>query len=203
MDIDELLNDIDNVMSDDEITLPNSEPIIEASPSHLKPFKQTIFNSNLNLLDDSSTAKPTQLLEEIDAFLTDSILISDEDEDTQINEIMDSNTIDIKSKICAQLRLISMTNLHDYCRQIRCLNCDHIVMLFHEYKWDNRSVDYLFFRLNFPNKEKLKQKLVKDSNYCCYCCQCQYININLSTSQPSSSKLKNTILAQWQCCGHI
>ena len=94
---------------------------------------------------------------------------------------------------------MSNKNLRSYCEHIRCLKCDHLVMLLTGHKWAD-SADYLFFRLNFPNRQKLNSRLLKDAQFSCYACQCQHININIS--KPSETARIDEISKEWQCCGH-
>ena len=47
------------------------------------------------------------------------------------------------------------------CSTLRCVQCDFGVISFQDTKWD-KSVDYLFLRNNYPEKEKLKKKLTHD-----------------------------------------
>ena len=102
---------------------------------------------------------------------------------------------------CDKLRLISSKFPDSYCQHIRCLNCDHLIMHFLGRKWAE-SADYLFFRLNFPNRKKLETKLLRDADFSCYCCQCHHINVDLSKPSKSSKVNHSEIKPEWQCCGH-
>lgn len=46
------------------------------------------------------------------------------------------------------------------CDRLRCTSCDLHVIFFDDYSWHSRS-DYLFFRNNVPDFERLKKNLVR------------------------------------------
>ena len=149
-----------------------------------------------------------QLLNDIDS------VMDDEYADDSNSIFLKTHSVEVKQqeprdrkpnhslKPCNKLTLISANHQDDYCENIRCLKCDHLVMLFPGHRWAD-DAKYLFFRLNFPDRIKLKKKLLSEANGCCYACQCQYINLNVCTPLPvvPSDKIK-CILQQWQCCGH-
>lgn len=79
------------------------------------------------------------------------------------------------------------------CDQLRCTSCDFHVIWFDDRIWHSRS-DYLFFRNNVPDHEKLKKYLIRKkglrglslkkselitffsniSGYRAYACQCSW-----------------------------
>lgn len=58
-----------------------------------------------------------------------------------------------------------------FCKNLQCINCDHIVLRFPDRKWAS-NVDYLFLRNNYPNK--VDTRLVPSPGFCAFCCQCTF-----------------------------
>ena len=187
MDVEKLLNDIDDVMNndvmkDDKFIKPNNDQNIKSCTS-TKNNKQ----------------ESSELFNEIESFLNDSNINTDDEDDINMDNQKRQISLPLSTKKCKGLRLISNENINKYCSNILCLNCDHTILIFNNYRWDE-SVNYLFFRLNFPNKHKLSQKLIKDENYTCYSCQCQYLNINITRNNNNNNNMNK--INEWQCCGH-
>ncbi|XP_043117755.1 protein C8orf37 homolog isoform X2 [Puntigrus tetrazona] len=59
------------------------------------------------------------------------------------------------------------------CNRLRCTSCDFSVMVFEDQEWDS-SCDYLFFRNNMPDHNKLKAKLRRKKGGRAYACQCSW-----------------------------
>lgn len=55
----------------------------------------------------------------------------------------------------------------------QCMACDFQVLRIDNMVWGD-SVDYMFFRNNYPNVQKLRPQLVKRRDCCAYCCQCSW-----------------------------
>lgn len=83
------------------------------------------------------------------------------------------------------------------CDHLRCLQCNFEVLQFSNYEW-NESVDYMFFRNNVPNVDKLSQKLDRLDSSCAYCCQCSWV----STKEEMVLTSGNSTQPQWICGGH-
>jgi hypothetical protein len=85
------------------------------------------------------------------------------------------------------------------CDQLLCSQCNFRIVTFFNYVWDT-NVEYMFFRNNMPNTERLSEKLVRDDNSVAYCCQCHWISekndkiLNLNQMNNSDPK--------WICTGH-
>eukprot|EP00602_Paraphysomonas_sp_CaronLab_P002097 CAMPEP_0185026510 /NCGR_PEP_ID=MMETSP1103-20130426/10821_1 /TAXON_ID=36769 /ORGANISM="Paraphysomonas bandaiensis, Strain Caron Lab Isolate" /LENGTH=358 /DNA_ID=CAMNT_0027560119 /DNA_START=187 /DNA_END=1263 /DNA_ORIENTATION=+ len=83
------------------------------------------------------------------------------------------------------------------CDNLRCLQCNFEVMQFPERGWDV-GVDYMFFRNNVPNAQKLSSQLRVQSQSIAYCCQCSWLSaeceVVLSPGTPNQP--------QWVCAGH-
>ncbi|XP_060725798.1 cilia- and flagella-associated protein 418 isoform X2 [Tachysurus vachellii] len=81
------------------------------------------------------------------------------------------------------------------CDQLRCTSCDFHVVMFDDQEWDS-SCDYLFFRNNMPDCNKLRVKLKRKQGARAYACQCSWhCAITLSELQ-HIPKLK------WVCGQH-
>lgn len=71
----------------------------------------------------------------------------------------------------------------------------YILNIFYS-NWD-KTVNYLFFRNNHPDYDKLKKSLKPCIGGAAYCCQCSWYNIKNSDNTISiPSELK------WHCGGH-
>lgn len=81
------------------------------------------------------------------------------------------------------------------CDSLRCTKCDFKVMWFHNQSWDD-SVDYLFFRNNFPTESKLAPKLLREPGACAYCCQCSWQSATREQLVDFGGDLR------WVCGGH-
>ncbi|XP_041845210.1 protein C8orf37 homolog [Melanotaenia boesemani] len=81
------------------------------------------------------------------------------------------------------------------CDHLRCISCDFRVLTFDDYEWD-ASCDYLFFRNNMPDRQKLRTKLKKRRGLRAYACQCSW----LSTLEPAH--LKDRPQLRWVCGKH-
>eukprot|EP00056_Hartaetosiga_gracilis_P003594 m.65089 g.65089 ORF g.65089 m.65089 type:complete len:320 (-) comp11512_c0_seq1:115-1074(-) len=81
------------------------------------------------------------------------------------------------------------------CSKMRCTSCDHVVGSFDNVVWD-ASADYLFFRNNFPDYEKLRPKLKQSRGSRAYACQCSSENVLMGESKKVDRSLK------WVCGRH-
>ncbi|KAM6910406.1 cilia- and flagella-associated protein 418 [Xenentodon cancila] len=81
------------------------------------------------------------------------------------------------------------------CDQLRCISCDFRVLMFDDCEWDP-SCDYLFFRNNMPNCQKLRTKLKRRRGYRGYACQCSWF----SASEPAD--LRDQPQLRWVCGKH-
>ncbi|XP_072184670.1 cilia- and flagella-associated protein 418 [Excalfactoria chinensis] len=81
------------------------------------------------------------------------------------------------------------------CDQLRCTACDFRVSLFNDYIWD-QSCDYLFFRNNMPELNKLRAKMIKKKGSRAYACQCSWRSIDELTDLQADQQLR------WVCGKH-
>ncbi|XP_052559280.1 cilia- and flagella-associated protein 418 [Tympanuchus pallidicinctus] len=81
------------------------------------------------------------------------------------------------------------------CDQLRCTACDFRVSLFNDYIWD-QSCDYLFFRNNMPDLNKLRAKMIKKKGSRAYACQCSWRSISELTDLQADQQLR------WVCGKH-
>jgi hypothetical protein len=79
-----------------------------------------------------------------------------------------------------------------FCTHMFCISCDHLVIRFPDRTW-RESTDYLFLRLNYP--DKVKQNLVPAPRWCAYCCQCTFC------AEQKIRKL-SPFATSWVCRGH-
>uniref|UniRef100_A0A7S3CXR7 Cilia- and flagella-associated protein 418 n=1 Tax=Palpitomonas bilix TaxID=652834 RepID=A0A7S3CXR7_9EUKA len=71
-----------------------------------------------------------------------------------------------------------------------CIACDLAVIKFNDVVWNGKS-DYMFFRNNYPEEQKLKKMFVKKSGWNGHCCQCKWEAV------ADGSKPKNVTDFQW------
>ncbi|XP_004697523.1 cilia- and flagella-associated protein 418 isoform X1 [Echinops telfairi] len=81
------------------------------------------------------------------------------------------------------------------CDRLRCIACDFRIVSYNDYMWDT-SCDYLFFRNNMPEFQKLKTKLVQKKGARAYACQCSWRTIEELTD------LQNDHQLRWVCGKH-
>ncbi|KAL9648657.1 hypothetical protein ABK040_016287 [Willaertia magna] len=81
------------------------------------------------------------------------------------------------------------------CNDIRCMKCDFKVLHFDRKKWKS-TVDYLFFRNNYPETVKKGFELNEDINVTSYCCQCSWVTVERRTNIKSLTNL------YWYCGGN-
>ncbi|KAL5962109.1 hypothetical protein TSMEX_010164 [Taenia solium] len=67
------------------------------------------------------------------------------------------------------------------CDRLRCLDCDHTVVIFNGYAWKSKSMDYLFLRNNFPAFARLRSGLSLNKSSRAFCCQCKWIDAKTVT----------------------
>jgi len=87
------------------------------------------------------------------------------------------------------------------CNQLRCLSCNFKVVGFDGFSWDT-SADYMFFRNNMPNEQKLRQKLVQNPEGFAYCCQCNWKTVENREEEVTVVAGDHTGV-QWSCSGHM
>lgn len=82
------------------------------------------------------------------------------------------------------------------CDKLRCTSCDFSVVILNDYEWQ-KDCDYLFFRNNIPDFDKLKSKLTRRRGCCAYACQCSWRSVvQLTEVWSGDSQLK------WVCGKH-
>ncbi|PRP77968.1 hypothetical protein PROFUN_14072 [Planoprotostelium fungivorum] len=82
------------------------------------------------------------------------------------------------------------------CNSLRCIGCDFKVSNFPGYEW-REGTDYLFFRNNFPDFDKLKVQLITNRASSAFACQCTWKSQkNLTSVKSFGPEVK------WVCGGH-
>nr|XP_032830350.1 protein C8orf37 homolog isoform X2 [Petromyzon marinus] len=79
------------------------------------------------------------------------------------------------------------------CDRLHCTVCDFRVVTFDNMEW-HHSCDYLFFRNNMPDVEKLRARLVRRLGTRAYACQCSWRSVQEPT-EPGSN-------LRWVCSKH-
>jgi hypothetical protein len=89
--------------------------------------------------------------------------------------------------------ITEITDVPHFCSNLSCLSCDHIVLRFVDSRW-KPTVDYLFLRLNYPNR--VDEGLQPAPGYCAFCCQCSF------REETKVQKL-SSFSSNWVCRGHF
>ncbi|CAM9490141.1 unnamed protein product, partial [Phaeothamnion confervicola] len=81
------------------------------------------------------------------------------------------------------------------CDALRCTGCDFAVERFEGQAW-GALADYMFFRLNAPDRFKLAAMLQPAPGRAAYACQCSWHNVAEVERLGPNSELR------WMCGGH-
>lgn len=100
--------------------------------------------------------------------------------------LYNSNTTDLSSaqKRCVKVFLggskfakgLCTGSEERVCDKLRCTSCDFNVVILNDYEW-HKDCDYLFFRNNIPDFDKLISKLTRKRGCCAYACQCTWKSV--------------------------
>ena len=82
------------------------------------------------------------------------------------------------------------------CSNVRCTACDFAIVNFVDSSWSS-SVDYLFFRNNMPEKDKLRARLKSSPGTIAYACQCKWRSFSSLVNISEDTELK------WVCGRHV
>nr|XP_055159431.1 cilia- and flagella-associated protein 418 isoform X2 [Nyctereutes procyonoides] len=126
----------------------------------------------------------------------------EDDLDSLINEIfeepnLDKKPVKLKSKSSCNpsVRASTQSLGKRACDRLRCVACDFRVVSYDDCMWD-QSCDYLFFRNNMPEFQKLRTKLVKKPGARAYACQCSWRTAEALTALQADPQLR------WVCGRH-
>ncbi|XP_064393369.1 cilia- and flagella-associated protein 418-like [Halichondria panicea] len=90
---------------------------------------------------------------------------------------------------------LSERNSQRSCDKLRCTGCDFNVLHFNDFTWHSKC-DYMFFRNNMPNTDKLSKNLVRKRGSRAYSCQCSWITMETAVEVTTLPQLK------WVCGRH-
>jgi hypothetical protein len=80
-----------------------------------------------------------------------------------------------------------------FCVNLSCVGCDHIVLRFPNARWRS-SVDYMFLRINYPNR--VDEGLYPAPGHCAFCCQCAF-------REEDATQRLSPFASNWVCRGHL
>lgn len=80
---------------------------------------------------------------------------------------------DFEDLVGELLRSDSPMQPHSMVPHFHCMGCDFQILRAEEFVWSD-DVEYLFFRNNYPQFDKLKRGLLRRGNSVAYCCQCSW-----------------------------
>jgi hypothetical protein len=86
-----------------------------------------------------------------------------------------------------------LTDTPHFCSNLSCVCCDHIILRFVDTRW-KPTVNYMFLRLNYPNR--LNEGLYPAPGFCAFCCQCTFMD------EDRLQKL-SAFSSNWVCRGHL
>ncbi|XP_033856591.2 cilia- and flagella-associated protein 418 isoform X2 [Acipenser ruthenus] len=184
-DLDELLDEVESKFCKNiSVTTPHSirkeDGLSNTSPTKRKTeVKKETFSSSRVTSETYSDVDIDDLIEEL----------FDGDDSLRVQPV----------KTTATSHSASSSSCHvasrKTCNQLRCTACDFRVATFDDYEWDQSS-DYLFFRNNMPDSNKLKAKLVRRRGTRAYACQCSWRSIQNLVDLKTDKELK------WVCGKH-
>jgi len=89
------------------------------------------------------------------------------------------------------------------CKSLRCTNCNMAVIRVPDHEW-NSKVDYMFFRLHFPDLSKLRPNLMRRPGSAAFACQCTWRSAHSTGAGGTVGALNITSdsTARWFCAGH-
>ncbi|KAL2084516.1 hypothetical protein ACEWY4_020034 [Coilia grayii] len=90
---------------------------------------------------------------------------------------------------------VGTSNSKRVCDQLRCISCDFRIASFDDQEWDS-TCDYLFFRNNMPDCQRLRAKLKKCKGARAYACQCSWHTAVALTDLRAQAQLR------WVCGKH-
>jgi len=107
------------------------------------------------------------------------------------------------------------------CDNLRCSSCNFKVLLFKNSRWNDGDgggsggrnkaiVDYMFFRNNMPNVQKLDAGIISGRSVgsCAYCCQCSWVTVaeeEIEVNQVQEGHVGEgggKTRLPWICAGH-
>ncbi|XP_064410492.1 cilia- and flagella-associated protein 418 isoform X2 [Latimeria chalumnae] len=182
-DLDELLDEVESKFCGEGILTAAS------ANSFATRYQSESRNEGKEKLSCSATGPRTSFKAEDDL---DSLL-----EDLFEDDSLDSEPVKpyIKASSNTPIKSSSQLQGKKACDQLRCTACDFRVATFDEYEWD-KSCDYLFFRNNMPNFNKLKGKMNRRIGTRAYACQCNWRSIKELTALGTNQELR------WVCGKH-
>ena len=79
------------------------------------------------------------------------------------------------------------------CKNLICRSCGIRVLKFDGYEWDEDKINYLFFRSNFGDFERLKKGMLYSPEKSVYSCGCKGVTVK--------NGLKIESYEDWNCTG--
>ncbi|KAK6490808.1 protein C8orf37-like protein isoform X1 [Huso huso] len=206
-DLDELLDEVESKFCKNiSVTTPHSirkeDGLSNTSPTKRKTeVKKETFSSSRVTSETYSDVDIDDLIEEL--FDGDDSLRVQPVKTTATSHSASSSSCHVASRKCCPIYLggsstscgVGTSISQRTCNQLRCTACDFRVATFDDYEWDQSS-DYLFFRNNMPDSNKLKAKLVRRRGTRAYACQCSWRSIQNLVDLKTDKELK------WVCGKH-
>eukprot|EP00049_Salpingoeca_infusionum_P005123 m.88513 g.88513 ORF g.88513 m.88513 type:complete len:255 (+) comp12864_c0_seq2:92-856(+) len=187
--LDELLDEAEGLFGDDTEAAATKSPSSQTKPNVISPTPETQKSSSSSSkhVAKQPDAEMDSLLAELSSLADTPSSLSSSRPSTSTQKIDRAQSPAQRSRTssqptkCRQLilagtsvpRRIGLTQSPGVCSTLRCTDCDHIVCCFDDYVWSDAS-DYLFFRNNCPDFDKLKVNLIPKKGFRAFACQCQW-----------------------------
>ncbi|XP_035235120.1 protein C8orf37 homolog [Anguilla anguilla] len=201
-----MADDLDALLDEVESKFCRNVSVISPSPSDIKETKRKTEGKSRTQCSTNQVPRKSFDEDDIDSLLEDIL----DDGDSLNLDMPKATKNDCKSSLsqpagrrCCPVFLggssvatgVGTSTSQRACSQLRCTSCDFRVMSFDDHEWDS-SCDYLFFRNNMPDRQKLQAKLKRKRTSRAYACQCSWRSTLILTDLRDQPELK------WVCGKH-
>lgn len=200
-DIDDLLDECDDLLDKNRSSIkPKQKP----SSKNISSSKKATRNEDKNLRSSQVKNTDRELHDMILECMDDGPDIPELSDEPATHVSLNKKDLTSSRKRCVKVFLggskfakgLCTGSEERACDKLRCTSCDFSVVILNDYEWQ-KDCDYLFFRNNIPDFEKLKSKLTRKRGCCAYACQCSWRSVvQLTEVWLGDSELK------WVCGRH-
>lgn len=204
-DLDKLLDEVESKFCRNVSLTPQAPPDVCTDPTSMKQ----ITGGKIKRSNPKHSSQKKSDSEDIDALLDDIFDEEDyEDLDLKVEQLSRAPKTERslpqsgETKCCPVFlggssiaKGVGTAVSQRSCDQLRCTSCDFRVVTFDDHEWDASS-DYLFFRNNMPDCQKLRARLRSRGGRRAYACQCSWFSAGDPTPLREQPQLK------WVCGKH-
>ncbi|XP_012688927.2 protein C8orf37 homolog [Clupea harengus] len=202
-DLDELLDEVEAKFCSD-ISLPGQRNQVDQACEQVQYRSERACNTKHDATRRVKNDDIDTLLEEL---LDDDDDVKNRQADSNVGKAIRSGPKEpvtqlVKRKCCPVFvggstipPGVGTSNSQRVCSQLRCISCDFRIASFDDHEWDS-TCDYLFFRNNMPDCDRLRAKLKRRKGARAYACQCSWHSALALTDLRDQPQLK------WVCGKH-